>query len=73
MSSRSPGRHSSALHSLASEITESIARLRRHLDDINISKESAMVLQDELRARAQAVSQEATYKLGVMAAGCSCR
>ncbi|MGI8943651.1 MAG: CorA family divalent cation transporter [Qipengyuania sp.] len=49
------------------EIVESIARLRRHLDDINISKESALVLQDELRSRAQAVGQEATYKLGVMA------
>lgn len=49
------------------EIVESIARLRRHLDDINISKESAVVLQDELRSRSQAVSQEATYKLGVMA------
>jgi len=49
------------------EIAESIARLRRHLDDINISKESAVVLQDELRARAQAVGQNATYKLGVMA------
>lgn len=49
------------------EIVESIARLRRHLDDIDISKESAVVLQDELRARAQAVTQEATYKLGVMA------
>lgn len=49
------------------EITESIGRLRRHLDDIEISKESAVVLQDELRALAQAVSQEATYKLGVMA------
>lgn len=48
------------------EIAESIARLRRHLDDINISKESAVVLQDELRARAQAVSQDATYKLGVI-------
>lgn len=49
------------------EIVESIARLRRHLDDIDISKESAVVLQDELRARSQAISQEATYKLGVMA------
>lgn len=49
------------------EIVESIARLRRHLDDINISKESAVVLQDELRARSQAIGQEATYKLGVMA------
>ncbi len=49
------------------EIVESIARLRRHLDDINISKESAVVLLDELRARGQAIGQEATYKLGVMA------
>lgn len=49
------------------EIAESIARLRRNLDDINISKESAVVLQDELRARAQAIGQDATYKLGVMA------
>lgn len=49
------------------EIVESIARLRRHLDDIDISKESAVVLQDELRARSQAIGQEATYKLGVMA------
>lgn len=48
------------------EIAESIARLRRHLDDINISKESAVVLQDELRNRAQAAGQEATYKLGVI-------
>lgn len=48
------------------EIAESIARLRRHLDDINISKESAVVLQDELRIRAQANSSEATYKLGVI-------
>ena len=49
------------------EIVESIHRLRRHLDDINISKESALVLQDELRACAQATVQQATYKLGVMA------
>lgn len=48
------------------EIAESIARLRRHLDDIEISKESAVVLQDELRIRAQAISQDATYKLGVI-------
>ncbi len=49
------------------EVVESIARLRRHLDDIDISKESAVVFQDELRIRSQANSQEATYKLGVMA------
>jgi zinc transporter len=48
------------------EIAESIARLRRHLDDINISKESAVVLLDELRVRAQANSRDATYKLGVI-------
>jgi zinc transporter len=48
------------------EIAETIARLRRHLDDINISKESAVVLHDELRLRAQANSRDATYKLGVI-------
>ena len=49
------------------EMTDSVVRLRRLIDDINIRKESAVVLQDELRARGVAISQEATYKLGVMA------
>lgn len=49
------------------EMTDLVVRLRRLIDDINISKESAVVLQDELRARGVAISQEATYKLGVMA------
>ena len=49
------------------EIAESIARLRRYIDDIDISKESALVLQDELRARSQASSENATYKLTVVA------
>ena len=49
------------------EIAETIARLRRYIDDIDISKESALVLQDELRARSQASSEHATYKLTVVA------
>ncbi len=49
------------------EIVESIARLRRYLDDIDISKESALVLQDELRARSLASSESATYMLTIVA------
>ncbi|QKG70551.1 CorA family divalent cation transporter [Erythrobacter mangrovi] len=49
------------------EIAESIARLRRYLDDIDISKESALVLQDEIRARTLASSEHATYMLTVVA------
>ncbi len=49
------------------EIAETIDRLRRYLDDIDISKESAMVMQDELRARALAANERATYMLTVVA------
>ncbi len=49
------------------EIGESIARLRRYLDDIDISKESALVLQDEIRARSLASSEHATYMLTIVA------
>lgn len=49
------------------EIAESIARLRRFLDDIDISKESAVVLQDELRARSLASNEHATYMLTIVA------
>jgi zinc transporter len=49
------------------EIAESIARLRRYLDDIDISKESALVLQDEIRARTLASSEHATYMLTIVA------
>ncbi|GMM92369.1 zinc transporter ZntB [Qipengyuania sp. MTN3-11] len=49
------------------EMAESIARLRRYLDDIDISKESALVLQDELRARSLASSEHATYMLTIVA------
>ncbi len=49
------------------EIEESIERLRRYLDDINISKESALVMQDELRARSLASNERATYMLTIVA------
>ncbi|MEE4288963.1 MAG: CorA family divalent cation transporter, partial [Erythrobacter sp.] len=49
------------------EIAESIDRLRRYLDDIDISKESAVVLQDELRARSLASNEHATYMLTIVA------
>ncbi|OYX67317.1 MAG: zinc transporter ZntB [Sphingomonadales bacterium 32-64-17] len=49
------------------EISESIDRLRRYLDDLDISKESAVVLQDEIRARALAGSERATYMLTIVA------
>ena len=49
------------------EISESIDRLKRYLEDIDISKESAVVLQDELRARAVAGSERATYMLTIVA------
>jgi zinc transporter len=49
------------------EIAESIDRLRRYLDDIDISKESAVVLQDEIRARAVAGSERTQHLLTVVA------
>ena len=49
------------------EISESIDRLRRYLDDVDISQESALVLQDEIRARSIANSERATYLLTIVA------
>lgn len=49
------------------ELAETIDRLRRYLDDIDISKESALVLQDDLRARSLASSEHATYMLTIVA------
>ena len=49
------------------EIAESIDRLRRYLDDIDISKESVLVLQDEIRAGAVARSEAVNYKLTMVA------
>ncbi|WP_188772339.1 zinc transporter ZntB [Novosphingobium endophyticum] len=50
------------------EIAETIDRLRRYIDDLDISKESAMVLQDDLRARAVARSNRTSYLLTIVAA-----
>ncbi|MFZ1742442.1 MAG: zinc transporter ZntB [Pontixanthobacter sp.] len=50
------------------EMAETIARLRRYLDDIDTSKESAVVLLDELRARAIARSERTNYLLTIVAA-----
>lgn len=50
------------------EIAETIDRLRRYLDDLDISKESAVVLQDDLRARAVASTDRTSYLLTIVAA-----
>ncbi|MDE8651076.1 zinc transporter ZntB [Novosphingobium album (ex Liu et al. 2023)] len=50
------------------EIAESIDRLARCLDDLDISKESALVLQDDIRARALAGSSRTQYLLTIVAA-----
>lgn len=49
------------------EIAETIALLRRFLDDIDVSKESAVVLMDELRSRALAVSEKTNRRLTLVA------
>lgn len=49
-------------------IAEDIARLGRYLADLDISKESALLLQDELRTRALAGSQRTSYLLSIVAA-----
>ncbi|OCC25427.1 magnesium transporter [Croceicoccus estronivorus] len=50
------------------EIAETIDRLRRYLDDLDISKESAVVLMDELRGKALARSEQTSYLLTIVAA-----
>ena len=50
------------------EIVECIERLRRYLDDLDISKESAVVLQDDIRSRADARSERTNYLLTLVAA-----
>ena len=50
------------------EIGETIALLGRFLDDIDISKESAVVLMDELRARSLAAAERTSYLLTIVAA-----
>ncbi|MGX7951609.1 zinc transporter ZntB [Tsuneonella sp. HG249] len=48
-------------------IGETIALLRRFIDDIDISKESAVVLMDELRSRALARSEKTNRRLTLVA------
>ena len=50
------------------EMAETVARLRRYLDDIDVSKESAVVLMDEMRARALAGANRTNYLLTIVAA-----
>ena len=50
------------------EIAETVALLRRFLDDIDVSKESAVVLMDELRARSLAAAERTNYLLTIVAA-----
>ncbi|MGD9812279.1 MAG: zinc transporter ZntB [Sphingobium sp.] len=49
-------------------IRETMERLRRYLDDLNVSKESAIVLQDDLNNRAAAQSNKTMYLLSIVAA-----
>jgi zinc transporter len=49
------------------EIGETTALLRRFLDDIDVSKESAVVLMDELRSRALARSEKTNRRLTLVA------
>jgi zinc transporter len=49
------------------EIAETIALLRRFIDDIDVSKESAVVLMDELRGRALARSEKTNRRLTLVA------
>lgn len=48
-------------------MTDAIHRLRRDLDDIDASKESAVVMLDDLRARAVAGSQRTNFVLTIVA------
>ena len=50
------------------EIAESIDRLRRYLEDLDISKESAVVLMDDIRGRSIARNERTNYLLTIVAA-----
>ena len=49
------------------EIAETIHRMRRYLDDLDISKESVLVMQDDMRARAVASTNRTSYLLTIVA------
>ncbi len=50
------------------DIRETGERLRRYLDDLDVSKESALVLQDDLNNRAAAKMNQTMYMLSIVAA-----
>lgn len=50
------------------DIRETIDRLKRYLEDLDVSKESAIVLQDDLNNRANARANRTIYLLSVAAA-----
>lgn len=49
-------------------IREAIDRLRRYLEDLDVSKESAIVLQDDINNRAASQSSRTMYMLSIVAA-----
>lgn len=49
------------------DVRESIETLKRYLDDLDVSKESALVLQDDINSRAAAQSNRRVYLLTVAA------
>ena len=50
------------------DIRETIDRLRRYLEELDVSKESAIVLQDDLNNRATNQSNKTMYMLSIVAA-----
>lgn len=50
------------------DIREAIDRLKRYLEDLDVSKESAVVLQDDINTRANAESNRRVYLLTIAAA-----
>ncbi|MAP95352.1 MAG: zinc transporter ZntB [Ponticaulis sp.] len=50
------------------DVREVIARLHRYLGDLDVSKESAMLIQDDLDSRAASQSNKTMYLLSIVAA-----
>ena len=50
------------------DVRETVDRLRRYLDDLDVSKESALVLQDDLNTRSANRMNEKMYMLAIVAA-----
>lgn len=50
------------------DIRETIARLQRYLDDLDVSKESALVIQDDLNSHVNNQASRTMYMLSIVAA-----